>query len=197
MKPKTPFLIVGAVLFGAVTFWLVANSRAATETPEYKVIRKIGEVEIRDYPALTVATAPMGEGEMNGSFGKLFRYITGTNEQSQKISMTSPVLIDNSGEQRTMSFIVPKDIAEKGAPKPTGESVSLGKVAAARYAVLRFGGGRSADNEKKAIEKLQAWLESQNIPSKGQPMFAYYDPPWTPTFMRRNEVMLRINADAR
>lgn len=193
---KITIFIALTVPLALAGYWLISTSRAATETPDYKVIRKDGDVEIRAYPALTVATAPMSGGDMDGSFRKLFRFITGTNESAEKIAMTTPVLIDSAKDKKTMSFIMPKSAVEKGVPKPAGESVVLGKVDASRFAVLRFGGGRAAENERAAIEKLTAWLEAQKISGKGEPMFAYYDPPWTPVFMRRNEVMIRIDKHA-
>lgn len=174
-------------------FWLVSTSRAATETPEYKVVRSDKKFEIRDYPALTIATTPMNGDGMNGSFGQLFRFIAGSNEGSEKIEMTSPVLIETSKEKKTMSFIMPKKTVEKGVPKPAGETVTLGKVEAARVAVFRFSGSRTTGNEKTAIEKLNEWLSAQKIVGRGEPVFAYYDPPWTPTFLRRNEVMIRVD----
>ncbi len=191
---KVPILLVIALPVCLAIFWLVSTSRAATETPEYKVIRTDEKFEIRDYPALTIATTPMSDKGMDGSFGQLFRFITGRNEGSEKIEMTAPVLIDTATNNKTMSFIMPQKAVEKGVPKPAGENVKLGKLEAARFAVLRFGGGRTAENEKAAIEKLTAWLEGQKISGKGDPLFAYYDPPWTPVFLRRNEVMIRIDA---
>jgi hypothetical protein len=174
---------------------LVGTSRAATETPEYKVIRTDGKFEIRDYPALTVATTTMQDGEMNGSFRQLFRFITGSNESAEKIEMTAPVLIDTAQDKRTMSFIMPRKAVEKGVPKPTGATVTMGKIKASRFAVLRFDGRRTAENEKEAAEKLEAWLKDGKLVAVGAPKFAYYDPPWTPVFMRRNEVMVQIKAD--
>ena len=173
-------------------FWLVTTSRAATETPSYKVVRTDAPFEIRDYPAFTLATIPMDDGEMNRSFGRLFRFITGSNAEAEKIAMTSPVLIDAAKDKKTMSFIMPKKTVKKGVPKPVGDSVSLAKVDAARFAVMRFGGGRTAQNEQAVIAKLTEWLSAQNIAGKGDPVFAYYDPPWTPVFLRRNEVMIRL-----
>ncbi|MDQ3199086.1 MAG: heme-binding protein, partial [Verrucomicrobiota bacterium] len=85
---------------------------------------------------------------------------------------------------------------EKGVPQPSGEDVSLGKVEAARFAVLRFRGGRTEKTEQSAIAALDEWLRAQKITPRGEPMFAYYDPPWTPIFMRRNEVMRRIEKRA-
>jgi len=193
MKGKMPLITAMVLLVALTTFWFVSTSRATTEIPDYQVIRTDGKFEIRDYPELTVATTPMEGGEMNGGFGKLFRFITGSNEGSVKIAMTSPVLINTTKDQKTMSFIMPVKAVEKGLPKPSGESVTLGQVQAARYAVLRFDGGRTAENEASAIEKLKAWLEAEKLTGKAAPTFAYYDPPWTPTFLRRNEVMIRID----
>lgn len=193
MKPNQPSILLAiAVPVCLAIFWLVSTSRAATETPEYKVIRADEKFEIRDYPALTVATTPMNDDGMNGGFRQLFRFISGKNETAEKIEMTAPVLIGAAKDNKTMSFIMPKKALEKGVPKPTGDSVVLGKVDAARFAVLRFDGSRTAENEKAAIAKLTAWLEAQKLTGKGTPTFAYYDPPWTPVFMRRNEVMIRV-----
>ena len=189
---KMPLSIAIALPLAIAAFWLVSNSRAATETPEYKVIRTDAKFEVRDYPALTVATTPMDKDGMNGGFRHLFRFITGRNETSEKIEMTSPVLIATAEDRKTMSFIMPKKTVEKGVPKPSGENVSVDKVPASRCAVLRFPGGRTAENEAKAIKALKTWLDAQKLVGKGEPLFAYYDPPWTPVFMRRNEVMIRI-----
>ncbi|CAN5902163.1 heme-binding protein [soil metagenome] len=190
MKRKMTWLILIPLVLTA--FWFVSTSRAATETPEYKVIRTDGKIEIRDYTALTIATTPMAEDGMNGGFGQLFRFITGNNESKEKIEMTSPVLITTAADKKTMSFIMPKGTAEKGVPKPAGETVTLGKLDAARFVAWRFSGERSTENEKAAIAAINAWLLEQKIEGKGQPMFAYYDPPWTPIPMRRNEVMIQI-----
>ncbi len=193
MKPEMPLITAIVLLVALAAFWLVSTSRAATETPDYKVVRTAGKFEIRDYPALTVATTTMEGEAMNGGFGKLFRFITGSNDAKEKIGMTAPVLIDTTKDKKTMSFIMPKKTVAKGVPKPSGESVTLGKVQAAQFAVLRFNGGRTAENETAAIEKLKVRLEAEKLTGKGAPTFAYYDPPWTPTFMRRNEVMIRID----
>jgi len=190
---KVPVLLVISLPVCLAIFWFVSTSRAATETPGYKVVSTDGKIEIRDYPTLTIATTPMDGEEMNSGFGQLFRFITGKNEGSVKIEMTSPVLIDTSKDKKTMSFIMPKKAVEKGLPKPDAENISLSQVEASRFAVLRFEGGRTAAVEKAAIEKLLAWLDAQKIVGKGDPIFAYYDPPWTPVFLRRNEVMIRID----
>ena len=142
---KVPLLLVMALSVCLAFFWFVSTSRAATETPDYKVVRTDGKFEIRDYPTLTIATTPMNDDGMNGSFGQLFRFIAGKNKSSEKIEMTSPVLVDSAKERKTMSFIMPKKAVEKGVPRPATDSVSLGKIEASRFAVLRFAGGRTAE----------------------------------------------------
>ncbi len=177
-------------------FWFVSNSRATTRTPGYKVIRTDGRFEIRDYPELVVATTAMEGDEMNRSFGQLFRFITGGNASGEKIEMTSPVLVNALKDKKSMSFIMPEKAAANGLPKPDDDRVSLGKMDSARYAVIRFGGSRSTANEEKATELLKTWLAGQKIAENGDPIVAYYDPPWTPVFLRRNEVMIRVGRTA-
>ena len=65
-----------------------------------------------------------------------------------------------------------------------------------RFAVMRFSGGRSEANEKAALDRLQTWMAAENLRASAPPVFGYFDPPWTPPFLRRNEVMLSLDAPA-
>ncbi len=163
----------------------------ATEIPDYQVHAKDGDYEVRDYPALAIARTASGDGD----FMRLFRYIEGANAAEKKIPMTAPVLMQRSGEKSGMSFILPATLAAEGsAPAPENASVSLDTLPATRLAMLRFSGGRSEENEQKHLALLRKWMEEKKLASTGEPVFAYYDPPWIPGFMRRNEVMLTIPA---
>lgn len=185
MVTKSVGILTGLAVVGG--FWIVSTSRAATPTPQYDLLRQEDGFSIRQYPALLVATTPMEKG-MNGSFGRLFRYITGANEESKKISMTTPVLIGNESGERTMSFIMPED----SVPKPKENVVVLRRIPAGKFAAFRFRGGRTAENEAVASQKLRVWMAEQKLSAAGEPVFAYYDPPWTPTFLRRNEVLIPL-----
>lgn len=181
-----------------VLWFTVANSRAVTETPKYTVVEKDGDFEVRDYPRLALVSTGMSPDDrgMDGAFGRLFRFISGSNEAEQKISMTTPVLVEGvRGENGTMSFIVPEGVAGN-APKPRDSNVGLRAHPGGRFAVLRFKGGRSAEVELKAMEALRAETAKRHIATEGTAFFAFYDPPWTPTFLRRNEVMIRISGAA-
>jgi hypothetical protein len=190
---KTAVFLAISLPVGAALWWLWSTSRGATKSPRYTVVRADGPFELRDYPPLTVIDAPMTGAGANTSFRKLFRYITGDNDRREKIAMTTPVLFDAAGGEKTMGFILDEEvIAAHGAPKPLDDSLTVGSVGAARFAVLRFSGERSAANEANALAVLSRWVSAGQLTAKGGPIFAYYDPPWTPGFLRRNEVMVPV-----
>ena len=170
---------------------IFAVTAMAIETPDYKVLEQEGKFEVRDYPAMTVARTTMGDGD----FMRLFRYISGGNEAEQKISMTAPVLVQHQGEDSGMSFVVPREVAAAKVPAPKGSEVSVDEMPAAKFAAFTYSGRRTDSNEADALAKLRAWMEKKSLHAEGEPVFAYYDPPWTLPFMRRNEVMLRIVRD--
>jgi len=161
----------------------------ATEIPDYKVVTEDGKFEVREYPELALVRTAAGEGD----FMRLFRYISGANESEQKIAMTAPVLMKHEGENKGMSFIVPRDVAAAKVPAPKDAAVETDELPAGRFAVYRYSGGRSKANEREALEKLRVWSKERKIETAGEPIFGYYDPPWIPPFLRRNEVMLRIS----
>jgi hypothetical protein len=189
-------VLVGSILLAACA-WLAGTSRANTESPQYEVLRTEGKFELRSYPGLTVVTTPMDGAGTSGAFGRLFRFITGGNAGHGKIAMTTPVLIDAAEEQRTMSFIMPRKATATGVPSPEDERLKVRTLGAAKFAALRFSGGRSAENEQAAAEALRRWIGEQGLIAEGGVLFAYYDPPWTPIPMRRNEVLVRVKDAAR
>jgi DNA gyrase inhibitor GyrI len=184
-------LLVTFIIFATAAWSWSGPHRDRYETAPYKVVSKDGDVEIRDYPALKLATAKMGEAEnneANRSFRHLFGYISGENEASEKIAMTTPVFMDEA----TMSFVLPEDVASTGAPEPKGTAVALTKFPGGRFAVLRFAGSRSDRAEVKAEAQLRAWAAAKGIKVTGSAVFAYYDPPFTLPPLRRNEVLLSV-----
>ena len=160
----------------------------AIEIPDYKVTVQDGKFEVREYPEMTVVRTSSGDGD----FMRLFRYISGGNEGEQKIAMTAPVLMKNEGENAGMSFIVPREVAAAKVPVPKDAAVETDTVPAGPFAVYRYSGGRNEANEQEALGALQAWVDKKRLEVVGEPLFGYYDPPWIPPFLRRNEVMLRV-----
>jgi DNA gyrase inhibitor GyrI len=191
----SPSIIVQVLLVAGVALavWGCKTSRSGYESAPYSVILSDGECELRDYPELAIVRTGMPDSGADGSnagFGKLFRYISGNNKTRESIAMTTPVFI--SQEPRTMAFVLPAKSSFEDAPAPLDSSLSLEKIPAGRFAVLRFGGTRSSTKESEALALLKNWLAENGLASAESPVFGYFDPPWTPSFLRRNEVMLRI-----
>ncbi len=178
---------VGLVLAGCKT------TRAGYESAPYTVVRSSGKFEVRDYPALTVVETPMTSGGSgaDGSFNRLFHFITGGNDAKQKIAMTTPVFMAGNGTNTTMAFVMPANIKAAKVPKPSDVSVTVRELAAGRFAVLRYSGGRNRDNESQSLERLRTWMKAEGLKELSPPVYGYFDPPWTPAFLRRNEVMVR------
>jgi SOUL heme-binding protein len=182
-----------AIIAVAVCLLAVAGcqlTRAGYESASYRVVRSDGKFELRDYPALALAETPMAGGD-NGSFMRLFRFISGSNQPSQKISMTTPVFMSGSRTNATMAFVMPAKFSAANTPRPADTKVWVREFAAGKFAVLRFTGGRSQAHEAQVLAKLQSWMQAQGLKELSSPIYGYFDPPWTLPFMRRNEVMIR------
>jgi DNA gyrase inhibitor GyrI len=190
-----PSIIVSALLIAGVSLAILGckTSRSGYESAPYSVVLSNGDYELRDYPELEIVQTQMPDFGANGGnagFGKLFRYISGNNQSHESIAMTTPVFI--SPEPRAMAFVLPAKSSAAQAPAPLDSSLSLKKIPAGRFAVLRFSGSRSAAKESQALALLNTWIAEKGLVAEESPVFGYFDPPWTPSFLRRNEVMLRL-----
>ena len=192
MFMKILLILIGVVMLAVILNAGCAAVRGGYESAPYRVIRSDGKIELRDYPSLIVVEAPMRGA--NDSFMQLFRYIGGQNATKAKISMTTPVFMAGDPTNATMSFVMPKNMSLDQTPKPAAANLQVRKIPSGTFAVLRFSGGRNAVNESESLTRLQAWLARQSLKTAGRPIYGYFDPPWTPSFLRRNEVMLRIDS---
>jgi hypothetical protein len=170
---------------------------ALVETPSYEATRKLGDVEIRRYPQLFLATAK-GDADL---FGLLFRYISGANKGSSKISMTAPVITPEEismtspvvTDADSMSFIVPSKYTRETIPEPTDPHITINEQPARSLAVLRFSGLARSDTVEKKKKVLLETLRRNNVETRGDVIVMRYNPPFTPWFLRRNEVAVEVN----
>lgn len=179
-------LLLSLLAVAALGISACAATRAGYETAPYTAVRSDGPFELRDYPELAlVATRRDSD---NGSFMRLFRYISGDNATEQKIAMTTPVFMQDDA----MAFVLPAALSQ--APAPASGEVRLAKRPAVRVAVHRYSGSRSPAADAAALAKLRSWMGQQGLRESGKPFSASYDPPWTPGPLRRNEVLVPITA---
>ena len=196
VKMMTWWLLL-IVLLVALALAGCKATRSGYESAPYKLVRADGKFAVRDYPALQVVETPMARAgnDADGSFMRLFRFITGANEAQQKIAMTTPVFMSGSDSNATMAFVLPAKLKADAVPKPSDAAVTVRELPAGRFAVLRFSGGRSAKHDAEALGRLRAWMQAEGLKELSPPVYGYFDPPWTPGFLRRNEVMLRTEGE--
>jgi hypothetical protein len=184
----------------------------ATEEPDYKVVQKLDAIEVREYGAYTVAEVVVpGPPDEAGSiaFPILAGYIFGKNKGERKFAMTAPVtqaavpikLEMTAPVTQTaapggflVQFVLPKGVTAASAPEPLDARVQLRDVLPHQVAVIRYSGFWSESNYNEHLSTLQAALRAASLSWEGEAVYSRYNAPFTPWFMRRNEIWLRLTA---
>lgn len=188
----------------------IAMPSLATEEPAYQVVRQLEGVELREYAPYTVAEVLVAgpASEAGGqAFPILAGYIFGKNKGERKFAMTAPVTQAAVPVKLEMTapvtqasapggfrvqFVLPRGVTAASAPEPLDARVQLRDVAATRVAVIRYSGLWSASNDASQLAKLQAALRGADLAWSGEAVYARYNPPFTPWFLRRNEIWLQL-----
>lgn len=167
------------------------------EKQPYRVLEKLGEhAELRSYPAHRVVSVEVSadlEDAGTLGFGPLVGYISGGNAAGQRIAMTSPVLLQPRDDHRhVVSFVLPEAWWYSDAPRPLADRVWVEDRPAGTLAAIRFRGWWRKDKAAEQLDALRGMLRARGIEPTGGPLFARYDPPSVPGFLRRNEVLIPI-----
>jgi hypothetical protein len=171
------------------------------EAAPYEESGRIGDVELRRYPALRVASVrgfPEDE-----AFGFLFRYISGRNRTKKKIAMTAPVITSETiamtapviSDPTTMSFVMPSDYSLDDLPEPVDAEVQIREIPHREVAVIRFRGTADEASVTGMTRHLEETLRENGIPVTGTPFLMRYNPPFIPGIFRRNEVGVEIQRE--
>ncbi|WP_266075818.1 SOUL family heme-binding protein [Haladaptatus caseinilyticus] len=181
-----------------------AYVRLTTKRVPYTTALTLDGVEIRRYPDTVVArTTADTEGE---AFRKLFGYIEGDNQAREeiamtapvttgpeKIAMTAPVASERSDDSVTMAFFLPGEYTAEGAPKPNTDDVSIEHVGARTLAVRPFSWYATRDRIETNQRRLFEALAAHDLTPTGEPFLLRYEDPYTPPFMRTNEIAVELN----
>ena len=180
------------------------------EQPNYDVLSSsTDDIEIRQYAPMVIAEVEVRgarEEAISDGFRLLADYIFGNNTTQQdiamtapvqqqankKIAMTAPVQQQSSGDRWKVSFVMPAEYSLATLPEPNNEQVKLKQIPAKDFIAIQFSGTNSKQNITKHERQLLQYIERNNIQTLGSPKYAFYNPPWTLPFMRRNEVMIEI-----
>jgi len=183
------------------------------EKLKYNTTLADGAIEVRDYPEVAVAEVTVSGDRNtagNAGFKLLAGYIFGANVGRRRLAMTAPVVVASSETESLASasqtpfskhvgswlvrFIMPAGQRLESLPKPDDARVQLRSSPATRIATLRFSGLASEAAIQRKTEELQSFLAAHRLRSAGRSYLARYNPPWTLWFMRRNEVMIPLEA---
>lgn len=168
-----------------------------TQQQAYEVIQRYAEFELRRYPEHLVAevdvVGPFGVAG-NLAFPKLARYIGGHNRGSRKVAMTAPVVQEQDPRSGVfvVGFVMPSELAE--VPEPLDSSVRTRRVPDQTAAALAFSGRWTRSAYEARTRELLDLLAGAHLDVVGRPRYARFDPPWTPWFLRRNEVVIPVRA---
>lgn len=187
-----------------------AGNLMATEEAEYTVLLQEKNFEVRDYKAHILAET-LVEGKFssagNKAFGRLFKYITGNNTSRQNIEMTAPIVQAPDSEKIKMtspvgqqqikdkwaiSFMMPASYTLETLPEPKDANIILRQVPARQMAALRYSGVWSEKSYARHKDNLDAWIKEKGFTVTGEAIWARYDPPFKPWFLRRNEILIPI-----
>lgn len=184
-------VVVGAVALGS-SAW--AWSMRSIETPNYTVMDASGPFEIRQYPAMVLASfnADGSRGDaVRKAFSPLANYIFAKERDDDKIAMTAPVTQLPGDQGWTVSFIMPAERTLADLPSPPGD-ILLVELQPRTVAAHRFSGRWTDQRFEDAASDLRVWLRERGVMASETTEFAYYNDPFTPPFLRRNEVLIEL-----
>jgi hypothetical protein len=174
-----------------VVIFLISEGAMAYEELNYEIIYQSESYEIRFYDErLVIQTKYTNE---NSGFMKLFNYISGSNNNSTKIDMTTPVTQSNNGNETVMQFYLPSQLDKSNIPIPKDDNVEILNLEPGYFAVIRYSGRSSDKNFYKHSDILKKQLIKDNISPIGSPIKATFNGPFTLPFLRRNEAMYIVN----
>ena len=209
-RAKLYWGIAAIVVVVAIAASSAGPIMSRVEQPEYQVESSEGSIEIRRYSPLIAAEAAV-EGERKSAISEGFRiiaaYIFGANnaqtkiemtapvqqQRPQEIAMTAPVIQQANGDTWSVRFIMPKRCSMQSLPKPNDDRVRLIEVPAKRMVIITFSGTADEPLIREKAEKARDYMKLRKLVAIGEPVLAFYNPPWTLPFLRRNEIMFEIS----
>ena len=202
---KAAIGVVAVGVAGGLVYYVYERN---TEQPEYRLILADGRFEVREYASLLVAeTIQKGsrEGALNRGFRELAGYIFAKSrggdriamtapviQDREEIAMTAPIIQDEAGRDSWRTrFIMPPRYSRMTLPKPA-EGVTISEIPSRRVAALQFS-GRAGDTAIAAREsELREWIAVRRLQAVGEPEYAFYNSPFIPAFLRRNEILIPV-----
>jgi len=164
------------------------------DTPNYQIIEKEGQFEIRLYEPYTIAKVAVERDVKTGSMGftRIFNYISGNNSKKEQIAMTAPVFNWDKEMKYYTAFVMPRKYNDKSLPLPDDSGIKIEKVPSKKMAAYRFSGIVSQQNVSKNEDALFRWLKEKNYEILSESRLARYNSPYSIPVLRRNEILFEV-----
>jgi len=167
-----------------------------TEQASYTVLMTQGAFELRQYAPMVVAETVVETGDFddasNEGFRRLAGFIFGKNRTRGNIPMTAPVTMESGPGGWVMQFVMPSEYSMETLPQPVDPRVTLRPLAGRRMAALRFSGRGSDAQMQEKEAALRQLLDRSSMRPSGRAIYARYNAPMVPPFLRRNEVLVPL-----
>ncbi|MGB4588621.1 MAG: heme-binding protein [Clostridiaceae bacterium] len=165
---------------------------AIYETAPYEVLKKDGKFEIRSYEELITVGVKENNLVSGNGFGSIFQYISGDNENREKISMTTPVINELNEEGVTTEFVMPRRYNASTLPKPENKNLSIKKLESRTVLAITFNGSINDQRLRFYKKLLLDYAKKNSLTTTGIFRLARYNPPFIPSFLRRNELLIDL-----
>ncbi len=172
----------------------------AIEEPRFEVIHVANNYEIRRYEPFIVAEVDVPDDAGNRAFRILADYIFGNNEPGEKMRMTAPVVSDaprRDGGLATYAFVMESRYSIDTLPAPVDPRIRIVQKPAQIVAARSYSGRWTEDNFLRHEVSLVSALTIDGLAMRSEPFLARYNGPFTPWFLRRNEVLVELEWQAR
>ena len=163
--------------------------------PDYALIDKSGNIEIRQYSENIIAKTSIldGDDQMNNSmFRTLAGYIFGGNDKQQSIPMTTPVITSRQEGSYDMIFFMLDAKHKEDLPIPNSSRVEIETIKLGKVITIEFAWWASKNNVRKYSRKLEKYIKDNDIEVISDMMVAQYNPPLSWPLSRRNEIIFQI-----
>ena len=181
-----------------VLLFFVMAINSGIEKPDYKVVKKYNNFELRDYGSFVVATTSLERNYSRSNsvgFQKVASYIFGGNDKNIKIAMTAPVMTTfyySNNKEQEISFFMPKKYNPSTLPSPSRDDVTIKEKELGLVATISFGGWATEERAKKYTKRLELLIKKENLIKFNEIIVAQYNAPWTIPPFRKNEILIPV-----
>jgi hypothetical protein len=185
------------------------------ETPAYQTLVEEGQFTLRRYEPYVVAQTLVAKESMDAAsrtgFRRLAGYIFGGNRGradiamtapvtaepaaergGEKIAMTAPVGAQPAAEGWRITFMMPGKYDLESLPVPNDERVTFALEPEQCRAVVTFSWLTTEERVKTHTDALLAWVKQRGLTTRGEPVIARYNDPFTLPWRRTNELWLEV-----